>query len=295
MTTEVPWAGPTGLPTAHAVKAALHVAALLDRRGSAVADARESYWRRATDGLFAPPDLELGQRLLVNCHLVEERERVLYSRGELEQILDGAAEDAVAAICARAAEFASAPMTWGPLLEADSQLGELIPDPGRREEFLRALGRRFDDTLRRLLGAIGEELVVAVARAELVSLGYPELARSVRHLSLQTDEAGYDISAPRVVGGRRLLEVKATTGAGEEVDVHLSRNEAETGLRYPDWSLVLCRVTDLGRREAEIVGWCPARQLVPALPADAERGRWEAAELTLTIDELVPGLPSAVA
>lgn len=294
MTTETDWAGAAGLPTAHAVKAALHVAALLDRRGSLVADARESYWRRATGGLFAPPDLELGERLLVDCRLVVEREGTLYPLPELEQILDGAFDDAIATICARAADVAATSAAVPPD-ELERNLGELIPDPERREEFLRALGRRFDDARRRLLGAIGEEVVVAALRGELVSLGYPELARAVRHLSLETDQAGYDISAPRVVGRRRLVEVKATTSLGAEVVVHLSRNEAETGLRYRDWSLVLCRITDVDRREAEIVGWCSASQLTPALPADARRGRWESAEITLSVDELIPGFPSAAA
>jgi hypothetical protein len=292
--TDAVWAGPAGLPTAHAVKAALHVAALLDRRGSLVADARESYWRRATGGQFAPPDLELGERLLVDCRLVEERERMLYPVPELERLLDGAFDDAVAAICARAAERVE-PSAFDSPHELERDLGELIPDPERREELLRALARRFDDAHRRLLGAIGEEVVVAALRTELVSLGYPELARGVRHVSLETDQAGYDISAARIVGSRRLIEVKAVTSLASEVDVHISRNEADTGLRYRDWSLVLCRVTDTDRREAEIVGWCAASQLAPALPADRDRGRWENALITVSIDDLTPGLPSAAA
>jgi hypothetical protein len=74
------WAGAAGLPTGHAVRAAIHVAATLDERGSRVIDARESYWHKATGGLFAPPDLERGQRLLVDCGLVEERDGTLYPR-----------------------------------------------------------------------------------------------------------------------------------------------------------------------------------------------------------------------
>lgn len=34
------------------------------------------------------------------------------------------------------------------------------------------------------------------------------------------------------------------------ITVYLSCNEAETGLRYPDWTLVMCSVTDAGAREA---------------------------------------------
>src|SRR5207248_5711403 len=54
--------------------------------GSRVADTRESYWHRATGGLFGPPDLELGERLLIDCRLVEERDGKLYPLLELEQV-----------------------------------------------------------------------------------------------------------------------------------------------------------------------------------------------------------------
>jgi hypothetical protein len=273
----------------------LHVAALLDRRGSLVVDARESYWRRATGGLFAPPDLELGERLLVDCGLVEERMQTLYPLPALEGILDGAFGDAVAAICARVAELSAARTSFAPEMLAHG-LEDLIPDPKRREELLRALGRRFDDTHRRLLGAIGEEVVVKALRTELVSLGYPDIARDVSHLSLETDQAGYDISAPRIVGESRLIEVKATMSSETEVDIHLSRNEIETGLCYErDWSVVLCRITDVDRREADTVGWCPVNQLTPMLPNDVRGGRWETAVVTLVVGELIPGFPSAAA
>src|SRR5262245_27256023 len=92
--TEKPsWADVRGLPTRHAVRAAIHVAVTIDERGSRIVDAQESYWHKATGGLFAPPDLERGQRLLVDCGLVEERDGILYPRVELKQILDGAADD----------------------------------------------------------------------------------------------------------------------------------------------------------------------------------------------------------
>lgn len=286
------WTGPGGLPTAHAVRAAIHVASLLDRRGSRVVDARESYWHRATGGLFAPPDLELGERLLVDCGLVDERGGKLYPLPELEQLLDGVFDDAVSVICARAAAAAPAPPAPE---EFEGRLAELLPDAERREELLLALGRRFDDARQRLLGAIGEEVVVAALRRELESLGYPELARTVRHVSLESDQAGYDISAPRVAGTRRLLEVKATTNVGDAILFHLSRNEAEVGLRFREWSLVICHVTDVGRRAAQIVGWCTAQHLEPSFPADSTGGRWEAAAMTVTIADLIPGLPSAVA
>jgi hypothetical protein len=174
------------------------------------------------------------------------------------------------------------------------KLSELIPDADRREEILRALGRRFDDAYRRLVGAIGEKVVVARAREELEDLGYPDLARAVRHVSLETDQAGYDVSAPRVTGRPRLLEVKATNVDGEEFVVYLSRNEAEMGARFDEWALVVCRITNVDDREGEIVGWCTGRQVAKVLPADSPSGRWQVAALTISKAELIPGIPGAV-
>lgn len=287
-----PWAGPSGLPTLHLVRAALHVAALLDHTGSLVADARETYWRRATGGTFGPPDLRLGERLLVDCGLVTERDGTLYPLPDLSALLDGTIDDAVATISVRSLTASVDDGLLAP--EQTAAIAELVPDPARREELLAALGRRFDDSYRRLLGGIGEELVVAALREELTELGYPELARAVRHLSLETDQAGYDISAPRIVGPSRLIEVKATTSADEQAhSVHVSRNEADTGARQADWSLVICRVTDVDARVGEALGWCTAARLADLLPTDLPRGRWESAVVSVPAALLVPGLPSA--
>jgi hypothetical protein len=294
--TEIPpWASATGLPTGHAIRAAIHVAATLDERGSRIADAQESYWHKATGGMFAPPDLARGQRLLVDCDLVEERENTLYPKAELQRILAGTHEEAVAAVYGHAVTYQEKAAVWSSK-EASAELVALIPDAARREALLLALGRRFDDARRRLIGAIGEEVVVAALRAELESLGYPELARAVRHLSLESDQLGYDIVAPRIAAADRLIEVKAvTTLEGGKATIHLSRNEADIGLRYRDWAMVLCLVTDLEQREGEAVGWQPASALAQAFPVDAPGGRWDAVTLELDIDSMVPGLPPAVA
>lgn len=288
------WAGQDGLPTSHAIRAAIHVASIIDSRGSRVIDTNESYWHRATGGVFAPPDLQLGGQLLVDCRLVEESERSFYPLPELQGILDGSVEDAAGVIYTRAADLIGQAVVGLPTEEVEGKLSELISDPARREEVLITLGRRFDDTHRRLVGAIGEEIVVAKARKELDELGYGDLARAVRHVSLETDQAGYDVSAPRIMGSTRLLEVKATSTIAEELVVYLSRNEAETGLRLEAWALVVCRVTDIERREGQIVGWCPALELATAFPIDTPNGRWEAVAIKIAVDDLMPGLPSAV-
>jgi hypothetical protein len=287
------WAGPDGIPTAHVARAAVHVAAVIDESGSRVVDADESYWRRATGGLYAPPDLRLGQRLLIDVGLVEERDGMLYPTSELQRLVEGADDDSAAALALWAAEQSVDPALPPPSQAAlAATLDELVDDPARREQMLIALGRRFDDAHQRLLGEIGEELVVAAARAELQGLGYPQLAAKVRRISSETDQAGYDITAPRIIGSPRLLEVKATTAqAAAEISVHLSRNEFETGIRYSDWSLVICRITDVDARAGDIIGWSPAAALAGIVPTDGDHGRWDSALVTLAFESLLPELP----
>lgn len=291
-----PGAGRDGAPTAHVARAAVHVAAVLDDNGSRVVDADESYWRRATGGLYAPPDLRLGQRLLIDLGLVRQRDDMLYPTPNLRRLVDRADDESAAALALWAAEQAIDPTAPPPSADAlAATLDELVDDPERREQMLIALGRRFDDSYQRMLGEIGEEIVVAAARSELDTLGYPDLARRVRRISLETDEAGYDVTAPRIMGSVRLLEVKATsTAVASEVSVHLSRNEYETGSRYPtDWALVICQVTDVEARDGEILGWTTAATLGPLMPTDVPHGRWESALLTLEVEALLPGLPAS--
>ena len=123
------------------------------------------------------------------------------------------------------------------------------------------LARRFDETLQRLVGDIGEEIVVNAARSELRAMGRPELAREVRRVSLLSDQLGYDVSAPRVSGRPRLLEVKATTAelVGPSVNAHLSRNEADTGAALADWALVICAITTSTASAAWSAGVEPTR------------------------------------
>jgi hypothetical protein len=270
--------------------AALHVASILDPRGSRVGDAFESYWHHATGGSFAPGDLKRGEALLIATGLVIERDGVLYPIEEMKQLLDGSAEDASALL----AERVLASEAVGPATVQETELAALVPDPDRREELLLALRRTFDDTARRALGAAGEELVLAAARQELAGLGYAQLAREVRRVSLLSDQLGYDISAPRVSGPRRLLEVKATSVETNPLTFHLSRNEAETAAKFSDWFLVVCLVEEVDAPTGRILGWVRPDDIDHRLPADTEGGRWEQATLTMPLSELTPGLPRAV-
>ena len=295
--TELPkWARADGLPSMHIARAALHVGAIVGHRGSPTAEAQESYWHHATGGTFSPSDLDRGQRLLVEIGLLLEKGGALVPAPELSELLDGAVDDAMAALTERALAL-TRPAWLSDATAAAETLSDLVVDAARREQLLVALGRRFDDTRRRLVGEIGEELVIDAARAELSALGHVELARDVRRVSLLSDQLGYDISAPRIDGPARLLEVKATTGdlADAGVLIHLSRNEADTGLLFGSWALVVCVVDDLEQRGARVVGWCAAPALRDLLPLDGATGRWEQAAVELPLDRLRRGLPGVVA
>src|SRR3954469_22096866 len=88
------WAVAPGIPSRHIALAALHAASILDSRGSLVADARESYWHHATGGSFPPIDMRRGERLLIDCGFVLERDGSLYPTSSLDSLLDGAVDDA---------------------------------------------------------------------------------------------------------------------------------------------------------------------------------------------------------
>lgn len=284
--------GEDGLPSEHVLEAAVHVATLLDDPSSAAADARESYWRKALGGSFGPSDLHLGERLLVDIGLVIETDQHLSASAELRTLLEGSFEAIASIVASRVLELTPPAVESGSL---EGSLSKLIPDAERREELLTALGRRFDDSRRREVGAVGEQLVIDTAREELRGLGYADLAREVTQLSLETDQAGYDISAPRINGPKRLLEVKATTAKDpDRVSIYLSRNEADTGQRFESqWALVVCRVLDVDKKQGELLGWLPVSSLRSFLPLDTDRGRWESAELEIDVAELLPGLPGA--
>jgi hypothetical protein len=286
--------GGVGLPSAHIVQAALHVATIVDQGGSPTLDAAESYWHHATGGTFAPADLDRGQHFLLSLGLLAELNGKLTPTAELAQLLEGSAQDAVAALCQRALAFVPPAELEAPGVAA--QLAQLVPDAALREELLLALARRFDDLQRRVIGEIGEEVVMFEARAELLGMGRSDLARDVRRVSMISDQLGYDVNAPRITGPPRLLEVKATTSKAihNSVTIHLSRNEADTGARFPNWALVVCVVDNVDQRLGRIAGCCAATVLWDLLPHDGVVGRWDQASIEIPLERLLPGLPGVV-
>jgi Domain of unknown function (DUF3883) len=286
------WAGAAGLPTRHIAQAAMHVAALIDRSGSREADARESYWHRATGGRFPPAELARGQTLLLDVGLLVRDGEVLRPTDQLADLLNGSVDDAFATLAACVLARATSVPSTG----LDPALVDLVPDAVRREELLLHLARRFDARARTEVGDAGERLVLAAARAELASLGRHDLAQEVCRVSLISDQLGYDIRAPRVDGSFRRLEVKATTklDSSDVVRVFISRNESETGRRITDWALVGCLVEDAVAASGSLLGWWSYDVLATRLPSDTTEGRWEQAQLTLPLGEAHPGIPGAV-
>ncbi len=290
-----PWAGEQGLPTLHIIRAAFHVGTVIDAQGNPTVDARKTYWHHATGGVFDPHDLHLGERLLVDCGLLRERSGQLKPTPELADLLEGTIGDGSAVICARILQRHDSGRLGEISTELEQALTRLGLDPGRREELLVALHRHFDNSYRRMLGDIGEEIVVATARRELEELGYPDLARSVRRVSLESDQLGYDISAPRISGDPRLLEVKAIARKiTDDLPFYISRTEAEFGLRCSQWALVVCKITDVPRREGSVIGWCGAAALQQFKPVDPDSARWVLAEINLPCSAVMPGLPASI-
>lgn len=281
------------VPTRHQVEAARHVAALLSPRGSHADEVRESYWRHATGGSLPPSDLVAGEQLLDACGLVIRQDGRLIPKPELSEILDGTPEDAAFAIAYRLVTANRGVVVGG---SSDMGVESLFPDALERERFLVMVGQHHDEVLRRELGSIGEEVVVTTAREELNRLGRKDLAKEVRRLSLQSDQLGYDVSAPRVDGPSRLLEVKATlmdvASESDTVVCHLTRNEIRIGLQYPDqWALVVCGVIDVQSRTGAVVGWIAAVPIYEMLPVDGPRAAWEVAQVRIPRENLSPGLP----
>jgi hypothetical protein len=293
-----------GLPTPHLLRAAIQAVRVLDReRGTRELDAHHAYAELPTGGIFQSADLLAAERVLLRAGLItHEQDRLVPAMA----LLDAAALDEPESLEALLFMILERrPPLWltgaagnGELHteaipdEVGALIEEVIPDLARREAILLAAGRRHDNAALAALGALGEEHVVDACRAELASLGHPELGDRVRRVSLQSDQLGWDVDAPRVAGGRRKLEVKTSRAPGPAVRFHLSRNEARIGQQDPDWALVFCRADR--EDQVEIVGWCGMAVVTPLLPLDQEQnGRWESVLVTIDERKLEAGLPPA--
>jgi hypothetical protein len=283
------WVDANGAPSSYIIDASLHAATVLDQMGSRRDDATASYWNHAIGGSYSPRDLRVGERLLVDCGLVIEKDESLFPTETLLNLLGGTVDDARAFVLMHALRRLQPTL---PVLSNSSVVDAVVSDPSRREEILLALGQRFDDQYRKMLGDVGERIVLEQVRSELAELGYEQLARATRRVSLLSDQLGYDISAPRIAGANRLLEVKSTTKAlSERISIFVTRNEINTSLKVGDWFLVVCKIDNIDGALGNVVGWCIGNDLIDLLPRDAPLGSWEEARIELPTNRLTPGLP----
>lgn len=289
-------------PTPHRLRAALRAGDVALRHADGSVAAMDAAWPRTpTDAVFWPDDLRAGADLLAEAGLLAVSNGSVVPNPSLRSLLAMNASDACELLAGRLLE-ARRPL-WvtaavgergvSPELVPDDvfrALAQLIPDPSRREAFLLAMGRRFTNDDRQRVGDVAEEAVVGACRDELAAAGRGDLAEKVARVSMVSDQLGYDVTAPRSGGGARHMEVKGTRAQGTTICIFLSRNEAATAKRDPDWSLVVCRVDDSD--VARLVGWTTAQTIADRLPADPDQGgAWQSAEVYLDAAELTGGLP----
>lgn len=289
-------------PTAFQLQAALLAGRVLDTVGNAAESLLVSYDRLATGGLYRSQDLQAGHRLLERAGLVKTTPSNHIPTPELTEICqlpdDVAAELLLQELLLREpplwlyAAVVDDEVRWENVPEADQNaLAQLLADAARREAILLTLGRTLDAALLAERGSLGEEFVVQLCREHLQQRDRPDLAGTVRRVSLRSDQLGYDVTSPDTTGQRHRMEIKTTGKASTgRVEFFLSRNEATVAGRDPAWSLVaVSRDKD---DNLDLIGWCPAVHLVAHLPRDiSTQGRWTNVRLSIAITDFTPGLP----
>jgi hypothetical protein len=290
------------LPTLHCLRAARLVGLFLVQAESPTrALARQAYRRLPSDGVFAFRDFVAGEDALIAESLVRLDRGRLVVTDSLCTLVDLSDDSFCRAVLTKFLDatrplwiLAAAGDSFAPENIPDDAAGSLrllYPDPIEREAFLLKLGRRHSEEELREVGELAECHVETEARTQLIFEGRGDLAQRVRRVSLLSDELGYDVTAPRLDGSDRRLEVKGTRGEGSVVRVVISRNEATVGLRDPAWTLVVCRV---GRdKTVSTLGWTAGSEIANQLPSDPETGgKWDSATLYLDVQALKPSLPS---
>lgn len=290
--------------TYHQLTCAVWAAHVLTIDGQNDEEVRSSWSHLALGGVVGFADLELAMAALEQVGLVKRESNRLIPDRRLAELV--AVPDESAARLLYELILHHSPPLWARTAIREGVIAtELIPDrdraafesvildPARREALLLSIGQQFDESEMAALGSLGEEEVVARCKMQLLEIGAIEAASQVRQVSLISDLLGYDVTAPRVDGSMRRLEVKATRSLGSEVTVFLSRNEANVGIRDPDWSLVVVGVTS-GLEIASVIGWLDGKLLKDLLPTDAPKSNWQVTKLRIGRAVLCEGIPSAL-
>lgn len=112
-------------------------------------------------------------------------------------------------------------------LPSDAQAGTAKPDYDAQRKRLKRIGDR------------GEAIVFALEVARLKTAGKKGLSARVKHVSQETDRAGYDILSFDDDGTPRQIEVKATSFPDLSHGFYLSANELEASQQLPNYHLYL--------------------------------------------------------
>lgn len=171
----------------------------------------------------------------------------------------------------------------------ESLLAIAFPDPVVRERILLQQARKFDEVRLNELGAAGEEGLVKILKHELSGHG---LADEVAWVSRVSDSLGYDITAPRLDGSTRRIEVKAVSRMTTKARFFLSRNEFQVGLSDLDWCLAVVLVA---QGQTEMLGWLTASMLSGHAPLDCSGlSSWATARFLIPLHALRQGSPGGL-
>jgi hypothetical protein len=287
------------IPTRHQLAAQRHVLVCVGD-GAEKTALEASYPRIPTGGLISGAELFAAEQALVQAGLLLEEGTKLVPSEE-SRVLRGLVDDDFMELMVLTLLQAAPPLWLGPASGTGEIHEEFIPEgedsrftglgltPEQRDALLLAAGRKFEPTASTTVGAAGEVAVMEHYRTLLTTSGKEDLLASLIHVSLISDQLGYDIKAPDGRGASHRLEVKTCSTRGEEFTFYVSRNEADTGSRDPSWRIVVCRYVD---ETAEVVGWVSFSAVESLMPADPPgRGRWASVQITLHRSALTAGLP----
>lgn len=146
---------------------------------------------------------------------------------------------------------------------------------------------KIDLELLATIGLDGENEVIRQLKQELP----PSIATKVKHVSLEDDSAGFDISSPSISQHDMhcLLEVKTSSRPGDDFRFFISRNEARVASLNENWRLVAVLRE---QTRYKILGHLRYAHFSEALPVDSSPyGKWQSATVILPIDLIVPSLP----
>ena len=289
--------------TRHLIEASQIVGRLVNRGiPTEIDDLRTSFYSVPTGGRFSVNDFLQGLKILHSIGLVEYVSGTLSALPALarycEMPLNGAIEQVVFSyiVDSRALWLHAGMLDDGTfaseVVPTDSLrwMDGLLDDRILRDEILLAAARKVDSERMAKVGLLGELAVISAIKASYKDRGRVDLDSSIRHVSMISDELGYDIQCSTVDGqSLRKLEVKTCSEVGE-LRIYLTRNECRRGLTDSEWRLVVCT---LKGDEVEVAGWCLIGHVREALPLDGGkwRGRWETASMVLSTSQIVPGLP----